>query len=80
MVLLLLHENVTMPLKFEMTGVAEAWASVRTQADGSTDRGPRLIAGTSDHYPVDTLLAFALWAWCAGDTLIRSARLNKAGD
>ena len=70
---MLFHENVTQPLKFEATGVMRydtSKLSKRELTDGTTELAPRVVVGTSDHYPWDTLLVMALWAWCWGTVLV----------
>jgi hypothetical protein len=62
--LMILQENVTQILKIEVTAVAHAMASQRTLNNGTTELAPRLIVGTSDRYPLDTLMVLALWSWC----------------
>ncbi len=67
--LMLFHENVTQPLKFEATWVMHAGTSKRELPDGTTELAPRLVVGTSDRYPWDTLMVMALWTWCWGTVL-----------
>lgn len=66
---MILHENITQPLKLEWTWVAGERTSQRRLTDGTTEIAPRLIIGTSDKYPWDTLLVMALWLWCWGKVL-----------
>jgi hypothetical protein len=58
------HENFTQIMKFEATFVAKTMTSKRTLDDETTEQAPRLIVGTSDRYPWDTVMIIALWAWC----------------
>jgi hypothetical protein len=62
--LLIFHENVTQPMKFEITGVAYSMTSKRVLEDGTTEMAPRLVVGTSDRYPWDTVIILAIWTWC----------------
>jgi hypothetical protein len=58
--LMLFHENVTQILRLEATVLT----SERAMPDGTTQTAPRLVVGTSDRYPIDTLFVMAIWAWC----------------
>jgi arabinofuranan 3-O-arabinosyltransferase len=69
--LMLFHENVTQPLKFEATIVAHSMTSKRTLENETTELAPRLVVGTSDRYPLDTFMIMALWGWCFGAVLAR---------
>jgi arabinofuranan 3-O-arabinosyltransferase len=62
--LLLFHENVTEILKLEATAVVRPDATTRRFGDGTTELAPRLVIGSGDHYPWDTFMVMALWAWC----------------
>ena len=51
-------------MKFEITGVAYSATSKRVLEDGTTEMAPRLVVGTSDRYPWDTVIILAIWMWC----------------
>jgi arabinofuranan 3-O-arabinosyltransferase len=76
--LMLFHENVTQPLKLEGTWVVRQRTSKRELPDGTTEQAPRIIVGTSDNYPWDTVLVGALWLWCWGTVL--AGRWKDSGD
>ncbi len=78
--LLLLNENIAQPMKLEATIVVNASTAQRTLANGATEIGPRLVIGTSDHYPVDTLLILLLWVWCGAKLLRECSRVRSEAE
>jgi arabinofuranan 3-O-arabinosyltransferase len=69
--LMLVIENLTVPLNVEMTASVMAAKSTETAADGTTAlKAPTVYLASGDNYPWDTLAVFLLWAWC-GVTLLR---------
>ncbi len=82
-VLLVLEENTTRQMGLEVTAVAHSFTAARTNPDGTTKPGPRiLVIGGGDRYPVDTLLVIAIWGWCAVAALAGSfsERANGSRD
>jgi hypothetical protein len=64
--LLVLQENTTRQMRIEITGVVHSLTTARALPNGATEEAPRtLVVGTSDRYPVDTLIVLAIWAWSA---------------
>lgn len=76
--LMIFHENVTQPLKLEGTWVVRQRTSKRELTDGTTELAPRVIVGTSDNYPWDTLFVALLWIWCLG--AVAGRKWNGLGD
>ena len=62
---MLLHENVTQPIKIEATAEVLSYTKEKTHPDGRKEHVPiHLMFGTSDRYAIDTLLVLVLWTWC----------------
>ena len=78
--LLIFHENVTQPMKFEITGVAYSATSKRVLEGGTTEMAPRLVLGTSDRYPWDTVIILAIWTWCWIAVLAGTWKDDASGD
>lgn len=63
--LMLVIENVTVPMNVEMTASVMQWKETTTAGDGTTATTvPTIYLGSGDDYPWDTLAVFLLWAWC----------------
>lgn len=67
--LLIAHECVTRPMKWEATAAPTALAVTRTFHDGSTELSPTFVVGSNDRYPVDVFLIVLIWIWCCGAVL-----------
>jgi len=76
---LLLYECVARPMRWEMTAAPMEFTGARTMHDESTEMSRRMIVGTNDRYPVDTLLLMTLWAWC-GVAVCRRPLTNNHRD
>ena len=70
--LMLVIENVTVPMNVEVTASVMAARSTVTAADGTTAlKAPTVFLASGDNYPWDTAAIFLLWGWC-GLTLLRA--------
>ena len=73
--LLILVENSLGGMKLGATIGFGYYAKVTTGTDGATGLvTPRVEADTGFHYPWETVLVFALWAWCGWRLLRRDER------
>ncbi|HVK11266.1 MAG TPA: glycosyltransferase family 87 protein [Gemmataceae bacterium] len=75
--LMLVFENLTVPLNVEMTASVMALRKKETAPDGTTTvKAPTIYLASGDNYPWDTVAVFLLWAWCAV-TLVRTPAPNR---
>jgi hypothetical protein len=62
--LMLLVDNVLQPLKIEANIVVGYLADTKTLPEGVSPTRPRMVIGSSDRYPWDTVGVLLLWLWC----------------
>jgi hypothetical protein len=67
--LMLLVDNVLQPLKIEANVVVGYLADTKTLPEGVSPTRPRMVIGTSDRYPWDTVGILLLWLWCGVQVL-----------
>ena len=75
--ILLIHENTTQILKIEVTGAVLALAQKHEVAENIYDYSPKLIIGSSDLYPWNTIMVLFLWFWCCLKATIQHSSANS---